>query len=241
MIEHNNKNSYFLPGSIIIAGVLIAGALFFSGSQPASRQAAQVGAGVAGGKDAVQPPSANENIKNVKAVSSGDHLFGNSKAKVKIVEFSDVECSYCKNFTGTMKQVISDYNGQVAWVYRHYPLPFHASAKKGAEAVECAAELGGNEKFWQYLDKLAGEEQLSIEVFAKTAEEIGLDKAKFESCLESGKKASRVTADMEDGSRSGCQGTPYSIVVVDGKPVSTIEGAYPIEEVKKIIDAAIGK
>jgi len=230
-----------LPGSIITAGVLIAGALFFSGSQPASRQVAQVGAGVAKEGNAVQPPSVNENIKKVKAVSADDHLFGSSKAKVKVVEFSDVECSYCKKFTGTMKQAISDYNGKVAWVYRHYPLPFHASAQKGAEAAECVAELGGNEKFWQYLDKLVEKEQLSIEVFVKTAEEIGLDKTKFESCLESGKKASRVTADMEDGSKSGCQGTPYSIVVVDGKPVSTIEGAYPIEEVKKIIDAAIGK
>jgi len=78
-----------------------------------------------------------------------------ANAPVKIVEFSDTECPFCKRFHTTMQQVVKDSNGQVAWVYRHFPLDqLHSKARKEAEATECAAELGGNEKFWAYLNRL---------------------------------------------------------------------------------------
>jgi len=92
---------------------------------------------------------------NMKPVSDGDHILGDKNAPVKIVEFSDTECPFCKRFHTTMQQVVKDNNGQVAWVYRHFPLDqLHSKARKEAEATECAAELGGNEKFWAYLNRL---------------------------------------------------------------------------------------
>src|SRR3989338_2531696 len=100
-------------------------------------------------------PKTKQESDNVGELTDRDHLRGDPKATVKVVEFSDLECPFCKNFHRTMQQVMSEYSGQVAWVYRHFPLDsLHSKARKEAEASECAAELGGNDGFWAYVDKL---------------------------------------------------------------------------------------
>src|SRR3989344_94253 len=128
-----------LPLAIVVAGVLIAGAILIT-KAPAPSPANN-----AGGNQG--------DLKKVAPVSEVDHIFGASPAnKVFIIEFSDTECPFCKRFHPTMKKIVENYNGQVAWVYRHFPLAFHTKAKREAEATECAAELGSNDAFWKYLD-----------------------------------------------------------------------------------------
>jgi len=228
-----------MPGAILLAGALVAGALVFSGMGNGQKQIGQVLPDSAG-NEAVAPTG---DFDKVAPVSNADHIFGNNKAEVKVVEFSDFECPYCRRFGETMKQVVADYNGEVAWVYRHFPLEsLHPYAKKAAEASECAAELGGNEKFWQYADKfieLTTNSEATDTTFAEVAVSVGLNKTAFEKCLASGKYLEKISQQTADGTKAGCQGVPYSIVIVNGKPVSTIGGAMPIEEVKKIIDSAL--
>ncbi len=90
----------------------------------------------------------------MKPISKDDHIIGNPNAKIIIVEYSDLECPFCKRFHETMHQVI-DGNSDVAWVYRHYPIPqLHPQAFHQAEATECAWEQGGNVAFWKYTDML---------------------------------------------------------------------------------------
>jgi protein-disulfide isomerase len=94
---------------------------------------------------------------NLDPVTEKDHIFGNPQAEMVIVEYSDLECPFCKRFHETMIQIMSEYGkeGKVAWVYRHFPLDaIHSKARREAEAVECAGELGGNDKFWAYVNKL---------------------------------------------------------------------------------------
>ncbi len=96
-------------------------------------------------------------VKDLKLdpVTDKDHIAGNAQADIIIVEYSDTECPFCKKFHETMIQVMDEYgkSGKVAWVYRHFPLDaLHKKARKEAEATECAAELGGNDKFWEYLN-----------------------------------------------------------------------------------------
>lgn len=99
-------------------------------------------------------PNATTTI-NLAAVSDQDWLFGDKNAPLTIVEYSDIDCPFCKRFHTTMQQVVSDYKGQVNWVYRHFPLTsLHPDAMLKANAVECVGAQGGNEKFWQYLDRL---------------------------------------------------------------------------------------
>ncbi len=96
-------------------------------------------------------------LDQMNPVSTTDHIRGSANAKVVIVEYSDTECPFCKNFHSTMKQIMAKYeaDGSVAWVYRHSPLAqLHPKAEHEAQALECAFEQGGNDKFWAYTDRI---------------------------------------------------------------------------------------
>ncbi len=92
----------------------------------------------------------------ITPLSQKDHLNGNPNAPVKIIEYSDLECPFCKEFHETMLQVMREYGaeGQVAWVYRHFPLTKHPQAEPDAEAAECVASLGGETAFWDFITKV---------------------------------------------------------------------------------------
>ena len=139
----------------------------------------------------VEEQMRRETAGAVKPVDSEDHILGNLDAPVKVIEFSDFECPFCKGFHQTMKRIMEEYqnDGKVAWIYRHFPLdPIHAKARKEAQASECANDLGGNEAFWSFADRLfevtPSNDRLDLALLPQIAEEIGLDRAKFESCLE---------------------------------------------------------
>jgi|SRR6185436_4627347 len=95
-----------------------------------------------------------ENI-DMAPITPSDHSIGSLDADVVIVEYSDTECPFCKTIHPVLHEIVKQYGGKVAWVYRHFPLDsIHPKTRKEAEATECAAELGGNEVFWAYLDKI---------------------------------------------------------------------------------------
>ena len=101
--------------------------------------------------------SATGNPALVRPVDATDHLLGNPAAPVVVVEYADFDCEYCKDFDTTMNQVIANEgaNGQVAWVYREFPLTeIHPNAFSSAEAAECAAKVAGNDTFWKFADEL---------------------------------------------------------------------------------------
>lgn len=181
----------------------------------------------------------------VAEVSQKDHIKGNRDAKVKIIEYSDFECPFCKSFHPTMQQILKDYGDNVAWVLRHYPLSFHANAQKEAEAAECVGELGGDENFWAFTDKIFERTTSNGTGFALTklgplALEVGVDQVQFQQCLDSGKYAQFVKDSISEGQSAGVSGTPTSFVVFDGTN-KLIAGALPIEQVKQAIDAALSK
>ena len=91
---------------------------------------------------------------DITGYQEGDHIIGNPNANIVIVEFSDLECPYCKRFSGTMKDIVASSNGQVAWIYRHWIVHTGALAKAGA--AECVAKLKGNDAFWKYTDLVFG-------------------------------------------------------------------------------------
>ena len=82
---------------------------------------------------------------------------------------------------------------------------------------------------------------LDLAELPKIAEYVGLDKVKFNQCLESGKYAKRVTDDLADGVKSGAQGTPYSVVVAANGKKFVINGAQPYESVKTVINQALAE
>ena len=224
------QNNLAIPGAIVIAGLAIAAAVYFGGNNPNTY--------------AVQPGTANTKVV-LDPITEADHIIGNPNAKIIIVEYSDTECPYCKNFHESMNQVMNEYgkDGQVAWAYRHFPLPFHTKAPKEAEATECVNKLGGNEKFWEYLNKIfeitPANNGLDPAELPKLAVSIGIDETAFNACLNSGEMKSIVDAGIASGQKAGVSGTPHSLIVVKGKVVDTINGAQPFEAVKAQIDALL--
>ena len=212
-----------IAGAIVIAGIIIGGAILLKGTMPAG--------GVPSG--AAAAPIKNTTYQG-RAVSSSDHILGSMSAKIVIVEYSDLECPFCKVFHNTMHQVVKNSGGKVAWVYRHYPIPqLHPKAFHEAEATECAHEQGGNDAFWKDTDRLfeitQSNDRLDVSELPKIAEYVGLNVASFNSCLESGKTKAKVQADVDDGMKAGVNGTPSSFILVKGKMVDTIPGAQPYE------------
>lgn len=210
-----------MPVAVIIAGILIAGAVFLRGGSspvlPPVQQPTQAG----------NKPLPSPEVILLRAIDASDHIRGNPDAKVVFVEFSDTECPFCKRFHNTMVQLMSEYGktGNVAWIYRHYPIPeLHSKAPKEAEALECAGELGGNGKFWEYTDRIFAvtnsNDSLDPARLPQAATEVGLDVTKFNTCLASGKYAARVQADKDDGTAAGVDGTPHSVLVLK-QPIST--------------------
>lgn len=166
-----------------------------------------------------------------------DTIKGDKNAPVTIIEFSDFECPFCTRFyKNTLPQLEEEYikTGKVKFVYRDFPLSFHANAQKAAEAAECAAEQN---KFWEMHDKLFEEGvKGGVDSFKQFASELGLDTAEFNDCLDSDKMTSEVKKDFADGQKAGVSGTPAFFI--NGISLS---GAQPFESFKQVIEAELEK
>ena len=228
-------NKLAIPGAILAGALIIAAAVVYGGD---IKERLQV-------KDTpdVQRRAGDTTVSPILDVPVGnsDHIRGNVNAPITIVEYSDLECPFCKRFHETMKQALAEYGDKVRWVYKHFPLDqIHPKADKEAEATECAGEQGGNEVFWAYVDRVfeltPSNNGLDPALLPGIAQDLGLDKGKFESCLASGKYAELVEAQFQEGMRLGVNGTPGSFV--NGEPV---RGAVPFETLKGIIDAQLAQ
>ncbi|MBI3384700.1 DsbA family protein [Candidatus Gottesmanbacteria bacterium] len=187
-------------------------------------------------------PVAYGSADQVEKLKSTDHLRGDRKARILLIEYSDHECPFCKRFHPTAQKIVDTYKGQVAWVYRQFPLSFHTNAQKEAEASECVNELGGNDAFWKFVDAIfartiSNGTGFALDKLGPLAQEIGVDQTKFKSCLDSGKYSKYVQDDETAGTKAGVTGTPGNILL-DTKTGKTqsIPGAVPFEQFKDAID-----
>ncbi|MDB5254395.1 MAG: oxidoreductase [Parcubacteria group bacterium] len=221
-----------IPLAIVVAGLLIAGAIYFGGSKSPNM--------------AVTNPNGTQNAENVDvpAVSDKDHILGDKNAAVVLVEYSDFECPFCKVFNTTVHRLMDTYGSKLAVVYRQFPIAqLHSKAPKEAEASECAAEQGGNTAFFKFADKVFettnSNDSLDPAQLPIIAGQIGLDVAKFNSCLSSGKYTNKIAADVAAAAKAGAQGTPYSILITKDGKKATVSGAQPFEVVKAQIDGLL--
>lgn len=223
-----NRESLAVPAAIIIAALLIAGAIYLNGKNPAP----------------VNPSGNTPEEKEIvfRAVNETDHVRGNPNAKILLVEYSDYDCPFCKQFHDTLNQVMKEYgeSAKVGWVYRHLPLEqLHPNAPKIAEAAECVADIGGNDAFWKFTDRVFQEKTVQdfteMSRLAEYASDAGADKNEFELCLNSGKMKEKVEASMAEALAAGARGTPHTFVIVGGER-TVINGAQPYAVVKQVID-----
>ena len=207
--------------AIVLAGVIIAGAILYTNYNPGPAAVAEA------------LPTAN-----VPAPSAQDHRFGSTTAPVVLVEYSDFECPFCSRVYPTLKRLVEESNGQVAWVHRNFPLDsIHAQARPAALAAECIAEQLGSKGFFDFADMVfMDQSQLSQAWYPQAAKALGADAVQFNACLASEKYAARLDAEAADAMKSGGQGTPFTVVYSKGKQVP-ISGAQPIEKFRAVINS----
>lgn len=199
-----NENKFIIPLSIIVAAALIGGAIIYTKMMPSQSTA---------------PMITNTETITFPPVSEKDHILGKRDAKVMLIEYSDTECPFCQRFHTTMHRLFEKYSADnsIAWVYRHFAIAqLHPKAPKEAEATECVAKLGGEEKFWKYLDTIYentpsnnGLDHANLSIWAV---ELGIDKTAFESCVNSGEFSAQIAAAFNEARNIGAQGTPYTII-----------------------------
>lgn len=235
MEQKNNNLS--IPLAIVFAGILIAGAVVFTNSKGESRNIEPL-------VNAPQEPQYN--LEAVRPVDDRDYVRGDRNAPIMIVEYSDTECPFCKQFHASMREVIGEYasTGKVAWVYRHFPLDqLHRKAREEAHALECAGEIGGNDKFWQYTDRLyeitPANDGLDLAELPRIAAYVGIDVARFNTCMESGRHNEKIESDLQNAVAMGGRGTPWSVIVVKNEPKTPLPGALPASNLRQILDEAI--
>ncbi len=222
----NNKDFFNVQTSILLGALIISGSLLYSakiisgGSQNLAAVAAVSGIKVEARKDAPSEGS----------------------GKVTVVEFSDFQCPFCKSFwSTTYKDLKTKYidTGKITFIYRHFPLSnIHQNAEKAAEAGECAGRQG---KFFEYHDILFSKSQsdgkgLNVNELKSYAVNLGLDTARFNTCLDGGEATAVVAVDQAEGQRVGVTGTPS--FVVNGK---LIVGAEKLSAFEQAIDTALKK
>jgi protein-disulfide isomerase len=230
-----------IPGAIIVAGVAIGIGLYFGG-----------GAGAANGKQVVAnpqaAPQAADTTNKIDPVTEADHVRGSLSAPVKIVEYSDFECPFCKRHHEVLKVVTEKYGDKVAWVYRQSPIEqLHpVKARAAAMASECVAELGGDDAFWVFTDSYFEEtltnNRTDIDtLIPKLVLEAGVNQKEFTSCFETNRHSAAIDADLVDANETGGGGTPWTIIIGPSGKTYPVNGALPAAVIEQAIEKALNE
>ena len=216
-----------------LMGLIVGYSLATAAASPASQ--------IAGGPAQVapsnnnQPPPPPPPARDTPPVDASDHIRGDSDAIVSVIEYSDFECPFCSRVHPTLQKITDESDGNVNWVFRHFPLSFHQNAMLAAIASECINEFGGNDAFWTFVDAVFVNQ--GDWDYDKHAQNAGVDAVAFRTCFDSKKYQDDVQAEMDAGSAAGVSGTPGNIILNNktGKAVQ-ISGAQPFENFKNAID-----
>ncbi|MEP6912763.1 MAG: thioredoxin domain-containing protein, partial [bacterium] len=170
----------------------------------------------------------------IQAISiDDDPVQGDANAPVTIVEFTDFQCPSCAAMHPVLDEVLKSYGNKVRLVVRDFPLAMHANARKAAEAANAAHAQG---KFFEYTALLfKRQDALDVPSLKKYATETGLDRARFDQALDSGKYSAEIKHDLDDGQIYGVGSTPT--VFVNGKMLRTLSS----EGLRAAIDQALAK
>ncbi len=168
-----------------------------------------------------------------KISTEGSPFLGKKNAKITIVEFSDFQCGYCSRVSPPLKALVKKYPKDIKVVFKNFPLGFHKNARKAAEAGLAANAQG---KFWPMHDvmfkNMRALQEANLPGYAKEA---GLNVARFKADLASGKFASVVTRDMQEGRAAEVRGTPT--LFVNGRKY---QGGRSVAAFERVLGASFG-
>lgn len=230
-------NPYIVPGAIIVAGLLIAGAVIYSERQK-REQLLEL-------PDTAPAPNGAEEEREVRINMANIDLEnwpikGDPNAPIMIVEYSDFACPFCAKFSETIfPQLRESYidTGKVRFVYKNF---ISVGGQSEAEAAHCAREQG---RFWEYHSILSSRfnadreaRRDGIAIYLTYAQELGLNVNDFRACMEGRRFQDKVNGSTQEGQRNGITGTPS--FVINGR---LLVGAQPFERFQQIIEEELAR
>lgn len=220
------RTSHTIPLAIVCGGLILAAAVYASVRT----------------EDAVATKAGNAAL--VRPVDASDYILGNPLAPVKIVLYADFDCTYCKTYHDTLRAVIADagIDGNVAWVYRQFPLTeLYPNAKKHAQAALCAGQAGGQQGFWAFAHALYAHQPVDPSRYGELAQEARIPSEPFIACYTNAASQvdARIAADRQNALDTGARGAPYAILLINDKPPLVLDGAYSDDALRAILKNAV--
>lgn len=201
--------------------------------------------GGSGGQQQRQGAAASaQNTDSLIARAERSRYKGPDSAAVTIVEISDFQCPYCREFaTTTYPRIDSAYvrTGRARILYIHLPLGSHQQAFAAAEASMCA---GAQDKFWPMHDRLFATQREwsgqadAVQRFERFAQELRLDMAAYRDCTQNDRLSSIIISDAMQAAGAGIQGTPTFILNAGGRQ-RPLSGAVPFEQFSAALDSLL--
>jgi protein-disulfide isomerase len=247
--EHPHSSSHsrrrrdmFLPISILVAAVMIGGALVFATLYKGGSSAT---APTTPGTGTIPAVATTTNV-SVMTLGPRDAILGNASATVTIVEYGDYQCPFCAEFfSDTEPEIMQNYvnTGKVRFVFRNFAF-LGAESTAAAEAADCAEDQN---MLWPYHDALytakVGDENnggseddgfYTTAEFLKLAQQVGLNMTTFTSCVENNTDGNLVAQEKADATAQGVNSTPTFFI--NGTEIS---GAQPYSVFQQAIDSAL--
>jgi protein-disulfide isomerase len=234
-------DQFAVPGAIILAGVIIALAVFLTSRNNDTNSVDSSNDETVAGEDTTDATGDSEFDSATVAIGDSPVLGDLDNAKVAIVEFSDYRCSYCaRHASETLPSIIENYvdTGEVAYVFKDFPI----FGEDYPNAGKCVYHLAGVDAFEEF-HKGAFDLENDDDVYA-LAKEIGVNEGDFDACYSSNQYQGEVDADYQAGQDIGIQGTPGFVVgTVENGTVTgvLIPGAYPFETFSGLIDGLLSE
>ena len=190
-------------------------------------------------KPQVSNSGSNISALTISAINDNENVKGDKNAKVALIEYSDFQCPACASYYPILKKVSENLGAQVKFAYRHFPLPQHKNAKLAATVAEAAGKQG---KFWEMHDLIFqnqsdwSEEKNAAVLFAKYAQDLQLDLAKFQTDIASEEIKAKIENDYKSGAKAGVNSTPSFFL--NGKK---LDNPRNYDEFKNAILQALGQ
>lgn len=222
-----------IPLSILTAGFFVGLAIYFTTNTDQLK--------------IVKGTDGEEKITVRKTNPETDHISGDKNAEIFLIEYSDLECNFCKNYNkNVVKKLEKKYKDtdKVSFVFRNFPLTKqHPSSFEEAVSLECASELGGNEKFFEFRDKIfsetASDGNFKSERLTEIAKELGLDENKFNNCLKDSKSIKKVSDSYDEALSLGLDSTPSVFLQLKDGEIYSLPADF--EVIDNLIDAYLSE